>query len=309
MTNSLMLCWSPIVSLGVFDGKVAAVVICTTPNQDRIWLPTVHRREVYLRADFRYGPDDPTLWPQPWVIKYPHLAAVPRKPDNRNDPLSIMWWDPTRDDFRSLDSSLADGLGDLSRSKFFTLEAMMKSLEGRIEEHKKTSMPPNSLLLLLARVMHDGCVCLGSLKTTFTEMRFGVADFQCNYLEICSLLDYLELYKLWMDGQKPPATIIANCVGVFTNVPEIVQCFHTAGLLVWFLWECKFWTVPNPITCNILEVVTPLNPADILCVSHHDPPFSPILRGFQTNYKKQDAIHIHSQLRLVLKDPFQGESG
>ena len=279
-----------------------------TPNQDRIWLPPMQRREVYLCADFRYGPDDPTLWPQPWVIQYPHLAAIPRKPDDRNDPLSIMWWDPTCDDFKPLDSSLVDGLGELSSSKFFTLEAMMKSLEGRIEEHKATSARSNSLLLLLARVMHDACVRLGSLKTMFTEMRFGVADFQRNYLEVCGLLDYLELYKPQMDGQKPPATIVANCVGAFTNVPQIVQSFHTAGLPVWFLRECKFWTGPNPIACNILKVVAPLNPTDILCVSQHDPPFTPIFCGSVTDHKKQDAIHIYSCMRLVLKDPFQDES-
>jgi hypothetical protein len=50
--------------------------------------------EVKLRADIRYGPDDPTLWPQPWVGLYCHLGAIPRKPDDPNDSLSIMWWDP-----------------------------------------------------------------------------------------------------------------------------------------------------------------------------------------------------------------------
>jgi len=254
----------------------------------------MQRREVCLRADFRYGPDDPTLWPQPWVIQYPHLAAIPRMRNNHDDPLSVMWWDPIRDDFQSSDGSLVDGLGFLVRSKFYEFEVKTRCLEDRIEEYKKTTMKPNTLLLLLERVMHDSCVRLGSLKTTFTEMRFGVADFQHNYLEVYALLDYLELYKPRMDGQKPPATIVENCVGTFTNVPEIVQCFHTAGLPVWFLREQKSWAGPIPIRCNILEVVTPLNPADILCVSQHDPPFSPIFRGFATDHKKQDAIHIYS---------------
>jgi hypothetical protein len=61
--------------------------------------------EVKLRADKRYGPDDATLWPQPWVEMFCHLGAIPRKPDDPNDDLSIMWWDPTPDDFQFFGSS------------------------------------------------------------------------------------------------------------------------------------------------------------------------------------------------------------
>jgi len=106
-----------------------------------------------------------------------------------------MWWDPTCDNFQSSDGSLVDGLGFLVRSKFYEFEVKMRHLENRIEEYKKTTMKLNTLLLLLERVMHNSCVRLGSLKTTFTKMRFGVADFQRNYLEVYALLDYLELYK------------------------------------------------------------------------------------------------------------------
>ena len=155
----------------------------------------MQRREVYLRADVRYGPDDPTLWPQPWVSVYCHLGAIPRKPNDSNDPLSIMWWNPTHDDFESFDGALVDGLGELSRSKFLSFQAMMTSLENRIEDYKKTSPKSNHLLTVLVKAMQDACVRLGSLKTTFSEMRFGVTEFQRYYLEVRGCLDYLELYK------------------------------------------------------------------------------------------------------------------
>ena len=99
---------------------VAAVVgdfVCTTPNQTRIFLPSMQDTDVKRRADIRYGPDDPTLWPQPWVASYCHLGAIPRKPNDPNDILSIMWWDPTRDDFKSFGGSLFDGLGELSETR------------------------------------------------------------------------------------------------------------------------------------------------------------------------------------------------
>ena len=79
--------------LGPFDGKVAAVIgnyLITTPNQDVIWFPPWGKRNIRLRADIRYGFDDPTLWPQPYMVNYPYLGTIPRKPDSEDDPLAIM---------------------------------------------------------------------------------------------------------------------------------------------------------------------------------------------------------------------------
>ena len=137
----------------------------------------MQRREVHLHADFHYGPDDPMLWPQPWITVHCHLGAILRKPDDPNDPLLIMWWDPIHNNFKSFGSSLVDGLGKLLRLKFLSLQAMMMNLECRLDDYKKTSQKPNELLLVLVKAMQDTCTHLGSLKTTFSEMRFGVTEF------------------------------------------------------------------------------------------------------------------------------------
>jgi hypothetical protein len=71
---------------------------------------------------------DPTLWPQPWVSEYPHLGAIPRKPDDCND--------PTRKELDSYDCSLVDGIGELLKSKFLEFDTMRKNLEDRIEDYK-----------------------------------------------------------------------------------------------------------------------------------------------------------------------------
>ena len=161
----------------------------------------MQKTEMKLCADIRYGPDDATLWPQPCVVLYCHLGSIPRKPDDPNDCLSIMWWDPTRDDFESFDGSLVDGLGKLSRSKLLSLQNMMSSLEDRVEDHKRAFPKTNKLVLLLARSMQDAFTCLDSLKTTFTEMRVGVTKFQRYYLELCGCLDYLKIYKPRMEEE------------------------------------------------------------------------------------------------------------
>ncbi len=269
----------------------------------------MQKREVHLRADFRYGPDDPTLWPQPWVGEYPHLGAIPRKPDDPLDPLSIMWWDPTSNDFESFGAGIIDGLGELSKSKISSLEAVMRDLENRIEDYKQTCTnlnPPNTYLTSIVKAMQDAFVRLRSLKTTFTEMRFGLTEFQRYFLEVGGCLDYIVLYKPQMDGQKPAATTVANCIGVFTNIAHIVQDFHSAGLPVWFLRPQKSWE--TPLTCNILEVVPHVSPADILCVSEHDPPFSLIYCGLATKYQRHASILAYSRTWLVFKDPFENQS-
>ena len=293
------------VPIGAFDGKVATAIgqfVCTTPNQDQIYLPPTEKRDVFLRSDFRYGPDDHTLWPQPFLIEYPHLGAIPRQPEDPKDPLSIMWWNPSRADFFPLENGVLDGMGQLSTSKYWGFQEMSKDLKERVEKYKKMSTP-NSFLSLLVRLMDDSLIRMGSLKSPFGLLWFKIAEFQRLYLETYALLDYLEIYKPRMDGQQPPATTVANCIGAVTNLPHVVQYFHNAGLPIWFL---RHWTT-GPFPNNVLTVVSPLNPDDSLCVSPRDPPFPVIYRGYLNSKEKHDAIHCYSRKWFVFKDPFRDD--
>jgi hypothetical protein len=263
--------------------------------------------EVKRRADIRYGAEDPTLWPQPWVPLFCYLGSIPRKPDDPNDNLPILWWDPTRDDFKSFSGSLVDGLGELSGSKLLSLRKMMSCLESRIEDHRKAFPNPNKLLLVLVRAMQDSFTRLDSLKTTFTEMRVGISEFQRYYLEVHGMLDYMEIYKPRMDGARCPAESVENCVGAFTHIPRIAQDFYTAGLPVWLLRPSTVWD--TAARCNILKIITPLDPANILCVSEHFPPFPSIFYGPPNDPKRHAAVLDHSRMWLVFKDPFGGSKG
>ena len=151
--------------MGPFDGRVVAVIedfVCTTPNQTRIFLSSFQKTEVKLCADVHYRPDNPMLWPQPYVELCCHLGAILRKPDDLNDPLLIMWRDPTSDDFKSFNAGVVNGLGKLSVSKLSSLWKMMCSLESRIKAHKKAFPQQNEFLLLLVRAMQGAFTCLDS---------------------------------------------------------------------------------------------------------------------------------------------------
>ena len=260
-------------------------------------------REVFLRSDFRYGPDDPTLWPQPYLIQYPHLGAIPRRPEDPNHPLSIMWWNPTRDDFRPLENDFMEGLGQLSLRNLWTFEERMKETEDKVAKYCKTASRPNPLLFLLVTSMKHALSRLRCLKSAFGQMRFGVTEVQRYYLEIYALLDYLQIYKPRMDGAQPAATVVANCIGAFTNVPRVAQDFMTAGLPVWLIYPWK----TGPFPYNVLQAVIPEDPVDSLCISQQDPPFPVIFRGHMNTPEKHDAIHSYSRTWLAFKDPFQDE--
>ena len=155
--------------------------------------------------------------------------------------------------------------------------------------------------------MQDAFTRLHWLKTPFTEMRVGVTEFQRYYLELHGCLDYLEIYRPRMEGIKPPAESVVNCMGAITNIASVVQDFYTAGLPVWFLRPSKVWD--SPVRCNVLKTVAPLNPDDVLCVSDHYPPFPGIFYGYATDPKRHLACYSQSRKWLVFQDPFVGSKG
>ncbi len=138
---------------------------------------------------------------------------------------------------------------------------------------------------------------------TFNQMVFEVAEFQCCYLETCSLLDYLELYQPRMEGRLEPANTVAQCVGAITSKPSVVQDFFTAGLPVWFIQPFK----PGPLPHNIRNVVTSFELSSFVCVDRADPPSPVIYDGPLSNHEKHNAPHQFSRKWMVFKDPFQGQ--
>ncbi|KAK7436456.1 hypothetical protein VKT23_019169 [Stygiomarasmius scandens] len=51
-------------------------------------------RDLYRRADARYGEDDPLQWPQPYNHNYQYLTCIPSSPNTPDDPYyedSCLW--------------------------------------------------------------------------------------------------------------------------------------------------------------------------------------------------------------------------
>jgi len=194
-----------------------------------------------------------------------------------------------------------DGIGHLLRARYSEFEELQKKLEERISIYRTNKSNPNKVLAVLERDLLHASNHIRHLKTTFTQMVFGVTEFQHCYLELLGLLDYLEIYKPRMDGILPAATTVANCFGAFTHAPNVVQDFFTAGLPVWFTQPLR----PGQFPHNVLNMVAPFEPAKFLYIDQPNPPSPIIYDGPSNVYKKHNALHRFSRTWLVLKDPFE----
>ncbi len=223
-------------------------------------------------------------------------------PMDPQDPLSIMWWNPTHGDFISFSGDGMDGIGLLRKARYSQLEKMKSKLDTRIATYRNNNANPNELLLLLERDMLNVFARLDSLRTTFTQMVFSVTEFQRCYLEILGVLDYIEIYRPRKYGQATASTV-ANCVGLITNKPNIVQDCLNAGIPVWFCQPKQ----PGPFPHNVLNVVTPFEPSDFLCVDKPDPPSPTVYDGPLDVSEKHNALHRFTRSWLVFGDPFTHE--
>ena len=243
------------------------------------------------------------LWPQPYVDEYSHLGCIPCKPMDLEDPLTIMWWDPTHGDFLSLTEGIVDGIGQLRSARYSKLEEMKQELDSRIAAYY-TNHSPHPLLNLLQGDLHNALIRLISLKTTFKQMVFGVTEFQRCYLETLGLLDYLEIYRPRRYGASPSQpTPTAKCIGFITNKPNIVQEFFKTGIPIWF---CRP-KLPGPFPHNVRDVVEPFVPDDWVCLEMADPPLV-IYDGPLDDQGRHNTIHRYSRSSLVFADPFASKS-
>ena len=133
-------------------------------------------------------------------------------------------------------------------------------------------------------------------------MALGVTEFQHCYLELRGLLNYLKIYKLRIEGIESPATTVATSVGAITVLLQVVQDFFRAGIPIWYIQPCQPGSFPH----NVLNIVTPFEPINFLCLDKPDPPFPVIYDGDLNLHNRYDAYYRFLQTRLVFRDLFEG---
>ncbi|KAJ7325828.1 hypothetical protein DFH08DRAFT_816906 [Mycena albidolilacea] len=201
--------------------------------------------QLFLHCDMRYGPDNPTLWPQQYSAHYCHLGAIPRKPPPQQD--------------RAPDIMIM--FGQLRQDKCYLFQKLVDKLLDECKAYTASIAPAKvtPLLLQMAQVVRLALEWLRSVPSTYDRMVLRVTGLQRAYLELTGLLRYLSIYKPCMENPDVEAGLPDDCIGVFTSDPAIAQQFHIARLPYWFIRPLSAFN--NEI---ILSVVPLLDPTTML---------------------------------------------
>ncbi|KAJ7025082.1 hypothetical protein C8F04DRAFT_1269563 [Mycena alexandri] len=259
--------------LGGLDGRVAAHIemgntsyFVTTNTLYVPRLPEIDSKQIVIRRDMRFGPDDPVLWPRLYSDKFCHLPAIPKAPTDPEDPLAVMWWNPGPDDFVSPASgqTLTRGLGRIGLRRFskFSLRthALIDEYERYVASLPAGTKPP----LLLPQLVQRLRLSLERLRipSTYVRMVVGVTTVQREYLELTGLLRYMTKYRPRLDAIEDPEVNTAcpdNCIGCFTDDPRMAQILWKVCLPCWLIRPLQAFADE----C-ILKMVVPFAAPDFL---------------------------------------------
>ncbi|KAJ7145491.1 hypothetical protein C8R46DRAFT_918276 [Mycena filopes] len=261
--------------LGPLDGRVAAHVemghtsyFITTNTHYIPRMPEIDSKQIVIRRDMRFGPDDPVLWPRLYSDKFCHLPAIPKAPTDSRDQEgpAVMWWNPTPDEFVCPASgmTLTRGLGRLKLTWFSKLSlrthALFDEYEKYIQSLPSSTKPP----LLLPQLVRRLRLSLERLRipSTYIRMVVGVTTVQREYLELTGLLRYMTKYHPRLSAIEDPEANTArpdDCIGCFTDDPRIAQILWKVCLPCWLVRPLQAFADE----C-ILKMVVPFAAPDFL---------------------------------------------
>ncbi|KAJ7690602.1 hypothetical protein B0H16DRAFT_1856462 [Mycena metata] len=294
--------------LGAFDGRVAAhITIDHTPcyiTSNAAYIPEIPPSgpdsKLFVRQDMRYGPDDPTLWPQKYSHTFCHLGAIPRQPTTEIGRLALgmMFWNPEREDFISPESgkTITRGLGKLRQRQYSKLAGAAEILLEECRKYAETARDVVQVFPLLQQTLKLGLERLQSVPSTYQRMVLEVTNLQRTYLELKGLLDYVTIYKPRMDNPASEGGHPEDCVGIFTDDPVIAQLFNIALLPCWLIRPLAAFTWEN-----ILRVVEPLEMVGVVVLEAADGyPSVPVGANID---KKMYSLHLCTRNAPWYKNP------
>ncbi|KAL0579201.1 hypothetical protein V5O48_002824 [Marasmius crinis-equi] len=245
------------------DGQVGAWTedresFVTSPNTYRIYKPLFGSREVYLRQDYHLGPEDPLLYPQPFVRERCHLAAIPRRPASPDDRLS-KWWNPLSPEaFINEPDTIIKGLGRWAKDCLVPYETDCSQLHERVAKYRasreSSSSKPNGLVTALDKHLECTLRHLKGMPLPFHRARQLWSFFQRWYLELVAALDWVEIYSPIMDGRRDSTVLskakAALTMGAFLTSVKDSEFFFSAGLPFWLVRSSEH----HPVVRVDLEV-------------------------------------------------------
>lgn len=280
----------PVAQLNPYDARVLAVVdhpisgkeengywVVSSPNGE--WVPELRPgvRSVYQRADGRFGFEDWSLWPQHYATRFEYICCIPRQPEDPDDPLSMLWWNPGAIDFVAVvGSSVNLPLGELALDPREKLQVWRDQLVAEIKEYHATH-DHNTLLGLLETSMRHAWYRLTLAPMTRQQMTENVPEFQRYCLDIRALLDYILIYsprQTLPDSETNDLPVAHHLMGAVTESDETVMQLFKMKIPVWHIRP----SLRISANVNIQEVVYFSSPRDMTLLVYAGNPFRVICK-------------------------------
>ena len=250
------------------EGAGRTFWVITSPNCTTIPMPILGVRTVKARRDGCYALDDCTQHPQYYVSGFEYICCIPRRPDDPNDPLSIMWFMPSY-----ADVSLVPGCAfevfiyTLNKNWLKALASCRDEAIRRSRAYKRAKGHKELLSILIAAACH----CYSKLEGTgmsLKEVVLAVAEFQQAILDVFAWVQYVTLYypHLFPPAEEHGKTYKASpdIMGAFTKEVLIAEQLCMMGVPVWLVrpsfqitpdtnidtilqWEADVWNLPQKV--------------------------------------------------------------
>ncbi|KAG1883465.1 hypothetical protein F4604DRAFT_1983247 [Suillus subluteus] len=238
-----------------YDGQL----VFTSPNMT--FVPQLYDNPsniVQARADGKFWAMDPFQWPQMYADAYTWSFTIPRREFHEpGTDLWYAWWLPAfSDDFEPLSPGHVFGkLKSTHRDHLFRLYEQAKKRVGSYKLFRENKQD----------AVVGWITGLRSVFERFKEMRAWrdivmiLAEFQRRFLEIWSMMDYLEIFEPRLKFEDRAHRVNKTWMGCFTKDSAIALRLHKAGVPVWLIRDVRL--VDDNI--NIHQVV-PFTPADLV---------------------------------------------
>lgn len=207
--------------------------VITTPNMGFIPFPGVGYIDVRMRADARFGAEDPIQWPQVYCDndRYCFLCCVPRL-GHRLRPVGI-WSPPIEPDFVAFTASTVPNLWSFSTTRISALGMAVRMIVEELEDWIKARGEHHQIQYLILST-NDAWERL-SFPSTKRDLRRQYACLERFY---CMSVAWLVWYGYWFtlpnstQGMRP---LQRDLMGAFTTDISIAQKLYRAGIPVWLL--------------------------------------------------------------------------
>lgn len=193
-----------------------------TLNCGVLWAPPLGvNREVYMQHDYMYGDDDPLSWPQLYCSEYPHLACICTPPSN-SSPSDLFYplFAPVTHSLFSpcTEYSIVPNIGKLASMYLAKLKLACIDIMKAVQHINK----PDSLrhqIGLNCNMIDLFLVCLDALPMNFEQVCLTVQEMQRVTRLLCTLVDYMQIYKPRMDRivERDPKVHNPMIMGAFVE--------------------------------------------------------------------------------------------